>query len=485
MSTSPLMGEQLQMPVTNAPDVSNLPATSRGPSFQNPAVSAPSKPPSLLASILMGAVHGLAGSAGARSFGAGLAGGAGGELNAQQQQFQNDQTQQANDRANQAANTEDQLRKAQLANAQVQSQVLATQLHQMDPSRPEYVQKFVSDLANQTDEAIKAGANVKTPTFKTAAELQQYLHDNHIGNGDFAVMPKALHDEKGGIVYAGVEFPNSMNTQPVTIQHLGPTGKMETTTIPAGRISLQDYNHAVVAQQQKDVQNEYESYKEEQQNKRAQAALDAKKQSDDIDAQAQLLVAGKIAPSQLSKRAGSYGATLARAAQLDPTFNAADAETKFQSGKALNKDFTSGQAAKSITAFNTASGHLEHLGSLVDALDNGNNQLVNRLGNQFSKEFGGTAITNFDAVREAVAGEVSKTFTGNVATEEEIKSIKGAIDAAQSPKQLRGAIQQFRSLLQSKKEALQAQYNAGLKGQPAFEGSHASAATPKDPFGIR
>jgi hypothetical protein len=137
---------------------------------------------------------------------------------------------------------------------------------------------------------------------------------------------------------------------------------------------------------------------------------------------------------------------------------------------AVQKDFTSGQSAKTLNSFNTATDHLRILSQLGDALQNGSTPLINRFGNQWATATGGAAPTTFNMAKQAVAGEVAKTFKGQ-ATEGEIAAINSVINDAQSPQQLKGAIGTALTLMESKREALMKQYDQGIKGQAAFPGN--------------
>lgn len=135
--------------------------------------------------------------------------------------------------------------------------------------------------------------------------------------------------------------------------------------------------------------------------------------------------------------------------------------------EAVLKDFTSGKSANTLNSFNTATDHLKILSDLGDALDNQSVPLINKFANKFSTAAGGAAPTTFNMAKQAVAGEIAKTFKGQ-ATEGEISAINSTLDAAQSPQQLKGAIGTALTLMNSKREALMKQYDDGIKGQPAF-----------------
>lgn len=135
--------------------------------------------------------------------------------------------------------------------------------------------------------------------------------------------------------------------------------------------------------------------------------------------------------------------------------------------KAVIKEFTSGTAGKTLNSFNTATDHLRILSQLGDALNNGSTPLINRFANAYATQTGGAAPTTFNMAKQAVAGEIAKTFKGQ-ATEGEITAINSTLNAAQSPAQLKGAISTALQLMESKRQALLEQYNAGIKAQPAF-----------------
>ncbi len=151
--------------------------------------------------------------------------------------------------------------------------------------------------------------------------------------------------------------------------------------------------------------------------------------------------------------------------------------------KAVMKEFTSGASGKTLNAFNTATEHLKLLTQLGDALDNGNKPLINAVSNRISTELGGPAPTSFNMAKQAVAGEIAKTFKGQ-ATEGEIAAINSTLNAAQSPAQLKGAINTALSLMESKRQALMQQYDEGVRGKPAFPGGTGGGSkySPNNPF---
>lgn len=146
----------------------------------------------------------------------------------------------------------------------------------------------------------------------------------------------------------------------------------------------------------------------------------------------------------------------------------------FKTDAAMTKYMTSGQGGTNINYFNTASDHLKILSEAGDALNNGNTQLFNTIANRFATATGDPAPSNFETVKAAVAGELSKTFKGTGATDSEIADINQTINQAQSPQQIQGAINYYRKLMGSKIQALQSQYQAGMQGKPNFPGTSPS-----------
>lgn len=142
-----------------------------------------------------------------------------------------------------------------------------------------------------------------------------------------------------------------------------------------------------------------------------------------------------------------------------------------------------GKLGDTINSYNTANAHLDMLSTAADALYNGNTQLLNKVGNEFNKQTGSPAPTNFQAVKSAVAGEVSKTFKGGQATDAEIKQFDDAISSANSPKQLQGVIKTYKGLMNSKRDAIKTQVEQGTQGKVNFGGESGGVIRARDPQG--
>src|ERR1035441_2705544 len=140
----------------------------------------------------------------------------------------------------------------------------------------------------------------------------------------------------------------------------------------------------------------------------------------------------------------------------------------FQIDKFVTKYFTAGPAGTTINYFNTTIDHVKLLRETVNGLQNGDVQLFNKWGNEWANATGNPAPNDFNTVRSAVSGELSKTFKGTGATDQEVALIEGTINNAQSPQQLSGAIEFYLRLMEGKMNALKGQYEAGKQGSPNF-----------------
>lgn len=162
----------------------------------------------------------------------------------------------------------------------------------------------------------------------------------------------------------------------------------------------------------------------------------------------------------------------------NPQFNSANYDIE----KGVMKSATSGKIADNLTAFNTASDHLRQLSSATDALENTDSRTLNKIGNTLGYEFGSDKTTNFNVIKNAVSGEISKVFKGGQATDAEIAHVMQPFDAANTTAQLKGAIKQAQSLMDSKRTALREQVEKGKKGQANFGEDNSPASGAAHPF---
>lgn len=190
--------------------------------------------------------------------------------------------------------------------------------------------------------------------------------------------------------------------------------------------------------------------------------------SADVESMAQAIAGGKLAPINgfaLAKPRGQ--AIMARAMEINPSYDAGDYAAK----NAALKGFSTGKEGTALRSFNVATDHLEVLGSMADALNNGNIQLLNKAGNMWSQQTGAAAPTNFNSVKEIVGKEVVKAIVAGGGGVDERKEMSHLLDAANSPEQLKGVITHFKDLMGAQRDGLLDQYErtTGRKdGKAAF-----------------
>lgn len=134
------------------------------------------------------------------------------------------------------------------------------------------------------------------------------------------------------------------------------------------------------------------------------------------------------------------------------------------------KDFESGTQSKAINGINTAVQHMASLDPLIDAMGNGDTKLINKIGNSFREQTGSAAPTNYAALKEFVGGEVAKAVLPGGGGEAERQALTAPLNAANSPEQLKQAVQTIKTALAGKTEALRNQWDVGTNGtQGSFD----------------
>lgn len=187
--------------------------------------------------------------------------------------------------------------------------------------------------------------------------------------------------------------------------------------------------------------------------KRHNAAIEG--DPEQIESVAQSIANGKQAPLSaysMSRPAGQ--AIMGRVMQINPDYNAQDYGTQ---QKAL-KDFATGKNGNTVRSLNVAIAHLDTASQLADALKNGNIQLVNKIGNAFGTATGNPAVTNLDTAKQVIGAEVVKAIVGAGGGVGDRDKAQAAFASANSPAQLAGAINTYKSLLGGQLGGLRQQY---------------------------
>lgn len=196
------------------------------------------------------------------------------------------------------------------------------------------------------------------------------------------------------------------------------------------------------------------------------------------ESEAQMIAQGKLAPLSgfaLARPGGS--AIMARVSELAPDFDA----TTYGAKTKAARDFSTGTQGNAMRSFAVAGQHLDQLNTLVDALDNGNMQIVNKAANAYSAQTGSPAPTNFEAAKDVVGKEVIKAIVGSGGGVAERQELAHQMSQANSPAQLKGVIAQYTSLMGAQHDALlQQRRAAGLSDStlPNYSTTPAPNAAP-------
>jgi hypothetical protein len=252
-------------PDNQTPQGVAVPPTTTAPTSapQQPAAAPaqPPKPMSTLQLALRGALAGIAAGMGGRTVGQSASLGAKAGNDVADDDYNRKVEFDKQQREKQEADDRHTQFQAQMAHMQAATGVAMQQLHQMTPGDPEYVKKIQEERAAQTDEAIKAGAQVIT-TAPDAATIQKKLQDEHFSKGDFSPQITVMHDAQGNTVFGAVVFPASTNTAPMTLTYPGADGKDVSKTFAPGTISLDSWNKITTTRIAKDIENQFDLFKQ-------------------------------------------------------------------------------------------------------------------------------------------------------------------------------------------------------------------------------
>lgn len=176
-----------------------------------------------------------------------------------------------------------------------------------------------------------------------------------------------------------------------------------------------------------------------------------------IENTADLIAHYKMAPLSSFAMSRKIGADImARVKEINPEYD----EKLWKGGVSATTQFFGGKKGDTVRSFNVAINHLDTLSNLSDALQNGNVQAINKIANRASQEMGGSAPTSFNAAKQLVADEIVKAIVGSGGGVQDREEAAKAVNAAQSPDQLKGVINTYQKLLAGQIEGFQRQYQA-------------------------
>jgi len=132
--------------------------------------------------------------------------------------------------------------------------------------------------------------------------------------------------------------------------------------------------------------------------------------------------------------------------------------------QATERDAVVGKMATSANALNTMMGHLGVLNNSVNALENGNLQLLNHIANAYGAQTGSDAKTVYDTIVHRIGLEVTKAYIAAGGTAGERGTNEEDFSSNLSPRQIKSNIGISAMLADSKIAALQDQYQRGTYG---------------------
>ena len=133
----------------------------------------------------------------------------------------------------------------------------------------------------------------------------------------------------------------------------------------------------------------------------------------------------------------------------------------------IRKGFTMGASATNIGNLNTATVHLDALADLAKAMDNGPVQPGNEIWNRAATMFGGSAPTNYEGLRQAVAGEMDAALHGT-STIEGRQAIAATMPAKAAPGQMSGIIDTNLHTLSQKLGIYSSRYRQAIPGDTVY-----------------
>jgi len=150
-----------------------------------------------------------------------------------------------------------------------------------------------------------------------------------------------------------------------------------------------------------------------------------------------------------------------------------DSSKSFWATQQLNKessklldDYSKGKTRQTLDGINTAVSHINIFKPVIDQLANGNVSIFNNIGNTWNqKVMGSPAPTNFNAVRDFVAGEISKAVLPGGGGEAERQQIAAGASSANSAQALQSVVQKWQELLAGKTHYAKFNWDNATRGR--------------------
>lgn len=146
----------------------------------------------------------------------------------------------------------------------------------------------------------------------------------------------------------------------------------------------------------------------------------------------------------------------------------AQMQQKFKAQQGVLKEFESGKDSRSVGSYNTLVSHLETLRTAIGALQNGDIRALNWFRQEWNRQTGNPAPTNFEGVKELVGDELIKAITGGAGALGDREGVKRTLDAASSPQALNSMLDQYRDLSIGQLKTFRRRYEFGT-GRKDFD----------------
>ncbi len=149
--------------------------------------------------------------------------------------------------------------------------------------------------------------------------------------------------------------------------------------------------------------------------------------------------------------------TMAEVFRINPNYQ----EARYPEVAKVMAAFGSGKQGDIVRSNNVVVQHTDVLEEAAKALGNGDVQALNKMGNWFEKQFGSSAPTTFDGLKQIVATEIEKSVAGGIGATGDRDRLMASLDRANSPTQLQDMLKGFRSLMLGQLIGLKQQYEDG------------------------
>jgi hypothetical protein len=187
-------------------------------------------------------------------------------------------------------------------------------------------------------------------------------------------------------------------------------------------------------------------------------------QNQSIAETARGIAAYRLAPLSAFALRSPWGQqVMARVMQINPNYNAA----QFGARQAATRSFAGGPLGNTVRSMSVGISHLDVATQLVEALQNGDNQLLNRMGNALKTEFGQAAVPDFNTAKQIVGDEVAKAIQGGNVAVTDRTALQQQFSDASSPKQLLGVINVLKRMMAGQLDGLRRQYINSTGGSAA------------------